>query len=110
MRPRRLRHPRHPRRRRRRRRLRYPCRLNITGHFQSCLHRRRQVSSPLTARLVFASCRWWRRRFAGADASPHNRPVITLLPLRRRRGARHGTTISLGQILVVPHCILRHIE
>ena len=53
MRPRRLRHPRHPRRRRRR--LRYPCRLNITGHCQSYLHRLRQVSSPLTARLVFAS-------------------------------------------------------
>ena len=108
MRPRRLRHPRHARRRRRR--LRYPCRLNITGHCQSYLHRLRQVSSPLTARLVFASCRWWRCRFAGADASPHNRSVTTLLPPRRRRGPRHGTTISLGQVPAVPHCILRHIE
>ena len=87
-----------------------PCHFILPGTATNCSHRRRQVSPPLTARLVFASCRWWRCRFAGADASPHNRPVTTLLPPRRRRGPRHGTTISLGQVPAVPHCILRHIE
>ena len=77
-----------------------PCHFILPGTATNCSHRRRQVSPPLTARLVFASCRWWRCRFAGADASLHNRPVTTLLPPRRRRGACHGTTISLGQILL----------
>jgi len=76
MRSRRLRHPRHPRRRRRRR-LRHPCHFISPGTATSCPHRRRQVWPPLTARLVFASCRWLRSRFAGANASPRYRLAAT---------------------------------
>eukprot|EP00964_Phaeocystis_antarctica_P129208 scaffold93056_cov60-Phaeocystis_antarctica.AAC.1 len=85
MRSRRLRHSRHPRRRRRRC-LRHPCHFISPCTATSCPHRRRQVSPPLTARLVFSSCRW-----CGGDALPvpTHRLVTALLPPRRRCGARH---------------------
>ena len=44
-----------------------PVPFYITRHRQSCLHRLCPFSPPLTALPVFASCRGWRCRFAGAE-------------------------------------------
>ena len=54
-----------------------PCHFILPGTATNCSHRRRQVSPPLTARLVFASCHWWRCRYACADASPRFRLAAT---------------------------------
>ena len=54
-----------------------PCHFILPGSATSCSLRRRQVSPPLTARLVFASCHWWRCRYACADASPRFRLAAT---------------------------------